>query len=666
MDFFQQQDIARRKTGLLIAYFLLAVVLIIVAVYLAIAVVLRLTEPSEEPGGALALSALWDPQLFAMVAAGTAALISGGSLYKIAALSGGGHTVAELLGGRLLHPETTDPDERRVLNVVEEMAIAAGTPVPPVYLLDKEEGINAFAAGHSPKDAIVAVTRGCVRWLSRDELQGVVAHEFSHILNGDMRLNLRLMGILFGILLIGLTGWILFRSSTGVRVRLGARDDDRRGGNPLPLIGLALYIIGYVGVFFGNLIKAAVSRQREFLADAAAVQFTRNPDGIAGALKKIGALAEGSTIREPRAEEASHMFFGEAIDGVSTLFGLLASHPPLVERIRRIDPSFDGDFSQVRLAPPAAPATAAGADTATPGRGPRPRVMQFNPTEALARVGTVAPMQLVYAAGLLDELSPTLAAQVRDPLGAQATVFALLLDSSEPVRQAQLAWLNAHALPAVARETRKLLPEAHRLVPEARLPLVELAVPALRQMSPGQVRDFIAGVQAIVEADRQVTLFEYALQKLLLRHLVTSLVRNSPPRAKHTTAAALVEPTAVVLSALARCGQASPEGTAHAFEAGVQALGWSGARLELSPPEAIDLNALDAALKTLDAATPPLKKQILLACAACIGADGRVTVEESELLRAIADSLDCPMPPLLGPGEPTSPAPAVSPQGAVE
>ena len=229
MDFFQSQEQARKKTGLLIAYFLLAVILIIVTVYVAIAAVLRFADPAARDSAELTLSSLWDFQLFGAVAAGTSALIAGGSLYKIASLSGGGHTVAELMGGRLLHPQTGDLDERKVLNVVEEMAIAAGTPVPPVYLLENEEGINAFAAGHSPNDAVVGVTRGCVQTLSRDELQGVIAHEFSHILNGDMRLNLRLMGVLFGILLIGLTGYILLRSTSGYRVRVNDRDDDRGG-----------------------------------------------------------------------------------------------------------------------------------------------------------------------------------------------------------------------------------------------------------------------------------------------------------------------------------------------------------------------------------------------------------------------------------------------------
>ena len=643
MDFFQSQEVARKKTGLLIGYFVLAVILIILTVYVAIAAVLR---GAALDGAEVAVSGLWDPQLFGAVAVGTAALIAGGSLYKIAALSGGGHTVAELMGGRLLHPQTSDLDERKILNVVEEMAIAAGTPVPPVYLLENEEGINAFAAGHSPSDAVIGVTRGCVRTLSRDELQGVIGHEFSHILNGDMRLDLRLMGVLFGILLIGLTGYILMRSTSGYRVRVNDRDDDRGGRNVLPLIGLALYVVGYIGVFFANLIKAAVSRQREFLADASAVQFTRNADGIAGALKKIGAIEAGSTIREPRAAEASHMFFGNA-GTAGQLFGLLETHPPLVERIRRLDPSFDGDFSKVRLgAPEDRPTT----PLAT-ARPPRARTFSFNPAEAVGRVGTIGAPHLLYASGLLADLAPTLSTQVKDPLGAQATVFGMLLDPAEAVLREQLSWLDRYAHPAVVRQMRAVLPEIRKLAPEVRLPVVELAVPALRQMSPAQMREFLAGVKALVEADNKLTIFEYALQRLLLRHLVAYFVKRPSHPPRYTSPEPLVEPTNVVLSALGRGGQSSPESAAAAFEAGVKALNWPAARFQLSPESSADLIRLDEALRTLDLASRPLKKEILLACAAAIGADGRVSVEEGELLRAISDSLDCPMPPLLDAGE---------------
>ena len=644
MDFFQNQEVARKKTGLLVFFFVLAVLLIILSVYVTIAAVLTVAEPESHGETVNGPGRLWDPELFGMVALGTSGLIAGGSLFKVAALSGGGHTVAELLGGRLLHPDSASPDERRLLNVVEEMAIASGLPVPPVYLLENESGINAFAAGHTTGDAVIAVTRGTISRLSRDELQGVVAHEFSHILNGDMRLNIRLMGALFGILVIGLTGWIIFRSSLGGGyVRLGARDDDRKGFNPLPLIGLALYVIGYVGVFFGNVIKAAVSRQREFLADASAVQFTRNPEGIAGALKKIGALAEGSHVQDPHAEEASHMFFGEAVSGLNELFGLLSTHPPLIERIRRIDPSFTGDFSQVRLDP----SEAAAPERARSMPGMRSGVMGLTAAAAVARVGTTDQAHIDYASDLKESMPGPLTQAVRDPLGAQATVFALLLDPGDSVRKTQLAWLDAYALPAAARETRLLMADTQRLAPEARLPLVEMAAPALCQMTPAQFHDFIRCVEALVQADHKLTIFEYTLQRLLIRHVVTHFVRARPPMVKYTTIAPLTVPATVVLSALAFAGEQTAEGAARAFAAAVQALGWPGVRLGLAAPASVGIAEIDAALEVLALAAPRLKKQIVEACAACICVDGTVTIDEGELLRAVSDCLGCPMPPLL-------------------
>ncbi|WP_422927836.1 M48 family metallopeptidase [Singulisphaera sp. PoT] len=644
MDFFQNQDVARKKTGVLVFYFILAVVVIIVSVYVALAAILTWSSTQGKHGSAPGLNHLWDPALFGLVAVGVSGLVGGGSLYKIAALSGGGHTVAELLGGRLLNPaEANGPDERKILNVVEEMAIASGVPVPPVYLLEEEQGINAFAAGHAPGDAVIAVTSGCVRHLSRDELQGVVAHEFSHILNGDMRLNIRLMGVLFGILLIGLTGWLILRSTDG-----SSRNDDRKEGkNVLPFIGLALYIIGYSGVFFGNLIKAAVSRQREFLADASAVQFTRNPDGIAGALKKIGALSEGSKIENPHAEEASHLFFGSSGEGFGHFLGMLATHPPLVERIRRIDPSFDGDFSAVQLTPIESEAES----PRPPSKKAVSRVDAFNPVEAITKIGTIAPAQLAYAAGLLESLSGPLTEAVRDPLSAQAVVFALLLDADESVRGSQLGWLEQHVLPASVRETRMILPEVSRLAPEARLPLVELAAPALRRMTPAQLHDFLRSVDVLIQADQETTLFEYALQRLLYQHVVSLVTKAKPPAVRFTTAPSLVGPVSVILSALARVGHDTPEGVARGFEVGAQALGWRDATPSPQFEAPIGIPEIDVALGQLAAASPTLKKQVLEGCASCIGADGRVSVKEGEMLRAISDSLGCPMPPLLASAE---------------
>jgi Zn-dependent protease with chaperone function len=643
MDFFQHQETARRRTGLLIFYFGAAVVLIVLLAYAIIAGALVLAGPERGPASHPDL-ALWDPGLFAMVAAGTLALIGGGSLYRVASLAGGGQSVAEMMGGRPLLPHTIDPDERKILNVVEEMAIASGTAVPPVYLLEHEDGINAFAAGYAPGDAVIGVTRGCIRNLTRDELQGVIAHEFSHIFNGDMRLNLRLIGLLYGILLISMTGWIIFRSTANSYRYEDRREGDRRGGNPWPLLGLALYVLGYIGVFFGNLIKAAVSRQREFLADASAVQFTRNPDGIAGALKKIGALAEGSHVEAPEAQEASHLFFGDAVGHV---LGFLATHPPLVERIRRIDPSFDGDFSRVRIATAERPrAEAPAAATLRPQARPGSGVFRLDPGEVVGHVGTIEPQQLAYASAVLTSLPNPLKAMAYEPFGAQALVFALLVDrEAGSVQAAQLERLGAYIGPELLGEVEGVLPVVQRLSPELRLPLVSMVVPTLRRLSRDQLEAFAAIVRELIRADNQVSLYEYTLQRLLFSHLAAHRGAAPPSGKPSRSADLLAGPMRHVLGVLAHVGSTQPSDAARSFAFGIRALGWPEADPSL-PARDLDLCRLDRALDELDAAAPPLKRRILAACAACIGADGKVTLEEGELLRAIADSLGCPIPPL--------------------
>jgi Zn-dependent protease with chaperone function len=330
MDFFEHQAKARKHTTVLVVYFVIAVVCIIASVYVASLLIFYFTDPAQQPGPRPGL-VLWDSELFLYVAFGTLAVVLAGSLYKTVLLSKGGSAVAESLGGRLIDADTSDPDELKLRNVVEEMAIASGVPMPKIYVLDDEPGINAFAAGHVPSDAAIGITRGGMSLLNRDELQGVIGHEFSHILNGDMRINLRIMGVLFGILALTVIGRILLYSRGG------------RGRNPMMFVGLALIIIGALGVFFARLIQAALSRQRELLADASAVQFTRNPAGLSSALKKIGGV--GSKVGSAHAEEASHMFFENGLS--KPLLGMMATHPPLEQRIRAIEPAWDGEFSEI-------------------------------------------------------------------------------------------------------------------------------------------------------------------------------------------------------------------------------------------------------------------------------------------------------------------------------
>lgn len=632
MDFFTHQDRARGKTRLLVVYFVLAVLLIALAIYgVLAALLLNLGEgelrPEDHAAGLLA------------TLVGTVAIVTVGSLYKTAVLSAGGHVVAEMLGGRLIDPGTTDLAERRVLNVVEEMAIAAGMPVPPVYLLAGEEGINAFAAGLSPGEAVIGVTRGCAERLSRDELQGVMAHEFSHILNGDMRLNVRLIGILHGILLISIIGWYIFRLSARSTARMHF-SKKKEGGNPLPLIGLAVYVIGYVGVIFGNLIKAAISRQREFLADALAVQFTRNPQGIAGALKKIGALAAGSRLVSDNAEEASHMFFGNALR--SSWLGLMATHPPLAERIRRIDPSFDGRFEPA--APPPRPAVAA-PSTRRPALAPT-AVSALDGGQAVEHVGHVRPEHIAYAGQILAVLPEGLKAAVGEPYGACAVVYALLLSDDSQTRQRQRDALETLAEPSLASAAEQLRAQVAALPPQARLPLVELALPSLRRLSPGQYQHFSRAVAALAAADQRINVFEFALERMLLKHLSAFFERVPPRRIGYYSLAGVERALAAVLSVLARAGHADESEAARAFDLAARQLRDRKLSLAMLPPERATLKALDEALDQLAAGSPAVKRRVVAACADCIGSDGKVTACEAELLRAVADSLDCPMPPI--------------------
>jgi Zn-dependent protease with chaperone function/uncharacterized tellurite resistance protein B-like protein len=650
MDFFERQDQARRNTKLLVVYFVIGVAMLVVAVYAALVGIFAGVASSRHHGySEQAQVVLWNPQLFLVAAGGTLAVIGLGSGFKTLELAQGGSTVANMLGGRLVNPATTDPDERKLRNVVEEMAIAAGIPVPQVYVLPEERGINAFAAGHSTSDAVVAVTAGAMKLLTRDELQGVIGHEFSHILNGDMRLNLRLMGIIFGILCLAVIG----------RVLLYTRGRSSKDKNPLPLLGLVLIVIGWVGVLFGRLIQAAVSRQREFLADASSVQFTRNPAGLAGALKKIGGLSYGSKLEAAHANEASHMFFGNGMG--ESFFHMMDTHPPLAERIRAIDPSFDGGFPPVSIAEPERAASRVAPPPLRPpipfpfpgmARVPVGMAGLVGPGIAaqavMADAGTPTPAHLRYAEGLRVAIPESLRAAAGEGLGASAVIYALLLSDDEAARRKQLDELAAATSAAVCQETLRVWPEVQAVATHARLPLVDLALPGLRHLSPGQFEQFRAAVQKLVESDGEIDLLEYVLQKIVLRHLEPHFQQARKPTIQYYAIKPLSGDCVVLLSALAYLGQEETDKIQFAFQQGASLLSYATqAELQLLPEEQCELAQVDAALNRLGQAVPQIKKNVLNACAQTVAADGVIQEMEAELLRAIADTLDCPIPPFI-------------------
>jgi Zn-dependent protease with chaperone function len=616
-DFFDRQDRARRSTTLLVILFFLAVLGTAFLVYVVIRLGMDATTETTASG-------FFEPMLMAWTGLLTMGFIGLGSAYKVSQLSGGGRVVAELLGGQLLQ-DNGDPAEQRLRNVVEEMALASGIPVPPVYIL-QDRTINAFAAGHTPEDAVIGVTRGCIERLTRDELQGVVAHEFSHILNGDMRINLRLMGLIFGLTLITVTGSILLRSSR-------FRTSRRGGANVLPLIGIGLLVAGSIGTLFGSMIRAAVSRQREHLADSSAVQFTRNPQGLAGALKKIGAV--GSKVGSSHAAEASHLFFGKAVS--SALDFSLATHPPLEKRIRALDPSWDGTFPPVEQA--IAPRDEAPGKQVSGKRA-------VSGISMLAQMGTSTDAHLTQVRQVMAAVPEGIKSAGRQPFSARALVFALLLDRDEEVRKRQYRMIE-EADPQVAAETVHLDKGVRELGPEARLPLIDMAIPALKSLSPSQYDAFKSLVRSLSAADKKTSLFEWSLHKVLLGCVEPHFSGAGKGRTGQLTLEQRAEACQVLLSVLARVGHTDEASATKAFAAGTRKLG-----MDLWPAQEarITLADLDKALDDLQNLAPLEKRKLLQACAACIAADKRVTPGEAELLRAIAESLHVPAPPLL-PGQ---------------
>ncbi len=622
MDFFEAQDDARRRTKWLVLWFILAVIGVVVAVDALIFFVV---------GGGEAVGILIPASI------ATAAVILASSGYKSMQLNGGGSVVARDLGGRQVMPGSTDFEEKRLLNIVEEMAIASGVPVPQVYLMDDEEGINAFAAGTEPSNAVIGVTRGCLQRLSRDELAGVIAHEFSHILNGDMRLNMRLMGMVFGLLVLSIIGRgmveLLRYQSLSSR-----RSNDKEGGGivmALFLVGIGLMVIGSLGVFFGRMIQAAVSRQREFLADASAVQFTRNPDGIAGALKKIGGLSFGSKMKSPKASEASHMFFSNG-----GMFGFgLATHPPLEVRIKTIQESWDGKFSQSQLKPVA---------EGRVQRGEKPRKGAFDALPGVAVIGALEEMgaesrrsaeagQKIHRA-----LAPKLKEASHDREEAQALIFGLLLAEDEVLIASEVSFLRESAGEEATTLALKWQEEVRDLHSARKIALIDLALPTLRNLSDLEYRRFLEITRWLIASDREVNFFEFMIQRVIERHLVRHFERRGFGKIRYTKFSKLMNEANLLVSTMAEIGAESEAEAVAAYEAGTK--GWKG---EFERQGATTLGDLDEVLERFDEASPLVKKELLVSCGKAAARDGDLSNREAEMLRSIADAIGCPVPPFV-------------------
>ncbi|PWF70963.1 Zn-dependent protease [Vibrio sp. T9] len=611
MNFFDHQDTARQRTGLLVFLFSLAVVTItgLVSV-LSIGIYYGVTGEHFDQETALTYVLL--------CFAGVLLVVAISSMVRLSALtSNGGRGVAESIGGKLISSNTLDAKHRQLLNVVEEMAIASGIPVPPVYVMQEERGINAFAAGMSIDDAVIGVTQGALDSFTRDELQGVIAHEFSHILNGDMRLNTRLIGVLFGITCIAHFGHLVLDNTHHTsRVSRSSSDSDK-GFAVIMLIAIICLVLGWIGTLFGSMIKAAISRQREFLADASAVQFTRNDQGIAGALKKIGSHMAGSSLNTKASDEMSHMMFGQS--KLSGFSGLFATHPPLEERIRRIEPGWDGSFSQSSHRP----TTSFENDNVsgfTSGTSTQPE----KPTTAeLSEVGQQ----------LLNQLPSELVDIAREPYSARFIAFALIFDGSELQRE----MIKSH-IPNVSQA--QLLPWLDYDLPlHLRFPLLELSIPALKSLSEGQKNRLCQVLRELSQTDDHYSLAEWCVINLLEKQLLESYGCTKQIQSLKQ----LKESVFWLLRELAWVSHSQPEDAQRAFSSALTCLGFNDAELQ---PANKNWGLNRAALELLLQLKPKSRRLFVKACRLAIESDGKVTVAEGELYRVIACFLEVPEPPL--------------------
>ncbi|MGC9451523.1 MAG: M48 family metallopeptidase [Oceanipulchritudo sp.] len=652
MDFFQAQDNALRKTKRLVFYYLVAVVFIILAVYFAVTVgflVYGSLMESQYAGYAARPVRIWNPQQALLVGVGVVVLVGLGSLYKTMSLRGGGASVARSLGGEKVDRSTRDLKRKQLLNVVEEMAIASGVPVPEVYILPGEASINAFAAGWGRDDAVVAVSAGALEKLSRDELQGVVAHEYSHILYGDCRLNIRLMGVLFGILMLTifarLIGHMMWGGSRGVVIAGGGR---RRGGGKgggaaivaVIVVIVLITLIGFIGSFFARLIQAAISRQREFLADAAAVQFTRNPDGIAGALKKIGGHQDQGVLEHPNAAEAAHMFFA---DGMKHSFvSAFATHPPLEERIRGVQPDWDGKF----VSPPPKRRAFAEQAPARPQAGPAGGRM-IEGMAILGAIGTLSEENIATARKLTGALPEALDERMREPTGARAVIVALVMADTELDDAAQFKLVESAVSPDELEDIREAYEAVKALPREVRLTVLELASTTLVQSPlPGR-EDFLSLLNNLIQVDERLSLYEMCTRRILRERLTRTdrtgsrdgsvqYMQLKPPVAKAA---------GNLLSVVARevAGTGKPE---ELVRNAIRPLYLLNEKVAYEEAGEGATGRLDHSLNILRSSAFAIRAQVLRAIVNCIKADGQLTPAEAEVLRMLSLSLDCPVPPL--------------------
>ncbi len=657
MNFFEQQDKARKKTFWLVLYFLLAIFFIILAIDLVVVGAIIYTNPAPYVkvtnfGYLLNHEAVFNLVIMTALAVSPVIvfIIILGTILKIFALSGGGVSVANMVNATPISPNTTDFLEKRFVNIVEEMSIAAGTPVPQLFVMENEPAINAFVAGYKPEDTVMVVTKGALTQLSRDELQGVVGHEFSHVYNGDMHINLKLMGILGGLLMIGQAGYFLLRFFGNSNSRSSSDRTDGRIAIAVIIIGIGLLVIGYIGLFFGRLIKAAVSRERELLADASSVQYTRNPQGIIFALKRIQKSEKGTNLNTKNVEDVSHLCFGSAR---WVMFNnLLATHPPLDKRIEILDPQ--GEFANVPLkdlkddlkstTEKKSPQTSLntlgmiGGATVLAGTG----MVQTSVSNIQSSIGKPTNDNVMVAQKLLAHIPDSVKDVSHDPAKVENIYYALVLSELEDKTEKIIQILQKEIASDDLKQVLDLGKLFMNLPKAAQLPLIDISMPAFKSNTQEKRASIVQTVQKIMAVGEK-KLFEFTLLSLLQKSMQDKIPKDSKVK-YNDFKPVLTEVSLLIIAVLKVTTQDESKQNSEFVRLMKNFTDNNIERPAIGSAQPIKFQEV---LSTLNQLAPLCKEKLINTLLDAISEDGVINLSEAELVRAIAANLDCPIPPIV-------------------
>jgi len=636
MDFYKEQENSKKKSALLLLIFIISICVVVFFVGMFfIAIDVFVYEEGTKSFNLTPSYILQNARLNVIISSFLSIfiVIVYGASKKFDELERGGYVIANELGGRLLFGESASSKEKTLINVADEMSLAAGVGSVPIYIIENKH-INAFVAGTTYDNAVLSVTRGAVELLNRDELQGVIAHEFSHIFNGDMKLNNFASGCISGILYIFIIGTELFfpLQFTATKHFSGITPKDvlRIFVYPLTMsAGIALMLLGVVGVACAAFMQFALNRQREYLADASAVQFTRYPQGIANALKKIGMY--GDTLNNLRAGCYEHIFFSSH------------SSPSVGKRIKKIEPHWDGEFIETRDKQ----------DEIFSRKKIHPLTMSIKALTVahilgqITNSGVINDRALKHAKEVLNSIPDNVKQNAQNPLGAEFIIYTLLLDKNHESRKLQCIAIAGKLFKDLKHQDTavKMLMDMYEsigfLEPVAYLDIIHICASTLKNISANQYAVFRKQVNELILHDEHVSVFEWCVRYIVLYPLDMAFGLRKTPLDIHTHIGALKNELEILLSALSYIQFKDDANGRDIFER-VKKQGGITA-LKYIPYSEFSPERFEKVVDEIQNSKPMVRRKILELCIFALNGDGEINNRDIAVIHALGEVLHLPL-----------------------